>query len=523
MKKTRLFGSLLALSLTVGVALTGCGAGTEQQNANGAPASEAAKEGGTLIVARKADANNLDPHFISNIPSANYIYGKVYESLVARDKNAGYKPALATEWKQVDDLTWEFKLREGVTFHDGTPFNAEAVKKTFERALDPKVGSPRASNFAMIKEIKAVDDKTVQFILDYPFAPLLSILASTEGSIISPKAIAEGADTLARKPVGTGPFKFEDWIPGQEMTLAKNENYWGEKPKVDKVQYKVVPEDTTRIAMVEAGEAHIGDQLPVTEVERAQATPSMNMVRAEGLGVEYIGFNVTKKPFDDVRVRQAVAHAIEKEAIVKGVYNNVGTEAVSSMSPKVIGYNPNLEDYKYDVNEAKSLLAAAGYANGFKTSIVTDDRKERMNVAEVIQSQLKGIGIDVEIKVMEYGAYLEYTDKGEHAMFIGGWGNATGDGDYNQYNVFHSSSKGSAGNIAFYNNPEVDKLIEEGRREKDEAKRNAIYAKLQEIELKEVPVIPIRTIDHVSVTAKDVKGFWLSPVGYLMLDEVTIQ
>ncbi|TGU93968.1 glutathione ABC transporter substrate-binding protein, partial [Mesorhizobium sp. M00.F.Ca.ET.186.01.1.1] len=231
--------------LTVGAALTGCGAGTEQQNANGAPAAEAAKEGGTLIVARKADANNLDPHFISNIPSANYIYGKVYESLVARDKNAGYKPALAAEWKQVDDLTWEFKLREGVTFHDGTPFNAEAVKKTFERALDPKVGSPRASNFAMIKEIKAVDDKTVQFILDYPFAPLLSILASTEGSIISPKAIAEGADTLARKPVGTGPFKFADWIPGQEMTLAKNENYWGEKPKVDKVQYKVVPEDTT--------------------------------------------------------------------------------------------------------------------------------------------------------------------------------------------------------------------------------------------------------------------------------------
>jgi peptide/nickel transport system substrate-binding protein len=287
--------------------------------------------------------------------------------------------------------------------------------------------------------------------------------------------------------------------------------------------YKVVPEDTTRIAMVEAGEAHIGDQLPVTEVERAQASPNMSLVRAEGLGVEYIGFNVTKKPFDDERVRQAVAHAVEKEAIVKGVYNNVGTQAVSSMSSKVIGYTPDLQDYMYDVNAAKALLSEAGYPNGFKTTIVTDDRKERMNVAEVIQSQLKGIGIEVEIKVMEYGAYLEFTDKGEHDMFIGGWGNATGDGDYNQYNVFHSSSKGASGNLAFYANPEVDKLIEEGRREKDPQKRNEIYAKLQEIELKEVPVIPIRTIDHVAVTSKDLNGFWLSPVGYLMLGEVSVK
>jgi peptide/nickel transport system substrate-binding protein len=523
MKKARLFGSLLALTLTVGAVLTGCGAGQEQSGSGASAPADGPKAGGTLIVARKADANNLDPQFITNIPSANYIYGKVYESLISRDKNSEYKPTLATEWKQLDDLTWEFKLRSGVTFHDGTPFNAEAVKKTFERAVDPKVGSPRASNFSMIKEVKVVDEQTIHFILDYPFAPLLSILASSEGSILSPKAIAEHSDTLSKQPVGTGPFKFESWTPGQDMTLVKNDSYWGEKPKVDKVVYKVVPEDTTRIAMVEAGEAHIGDQLPVTEVERAQSSPNMNMVRAEGLGVEYIGFNVTKKPFDDIRVRQAVAHAVEKEAIVKGVYNNVGNEAVSAMSSKVIGYNPNLTDYTYDVNEAKKLLSDAGYANGFKTTIVTDDRKERMNVAEVIQSQLKGIGIDVEIKVMEYGAYLDFTDKGEHDMFIGGWGNATGDGDYNQYNVFHSSSKGSMGNIAFYSNPKVDQLIEQGRREKDPQKRNEIYAKLQEIELKEVPLIPIRTIDHVSVTAKDVRGFWLSPVGYLMLDEVTIQ
>lgn len=521
MKRNVILGGLLAISLVGMTALAGCT--SSDSTADKGKATTDPKAGGTLTIARKADANNLDPQFITNIPSANYIFGKVYEGLLRTDKNMEYQPSLAVEWKQVDDITWEFKLREGVAFHDGTPFTADAVKKTMQRALDPKVNSPRASNFSMVKEVKAVDNYTVQFILDYPYAPILSILASNEGSILSPKAIAEHSDTLAKNPVGTGPFKFQSWTPGQEMILAKNDSYWGDIPKVDNVIYKVVPEDTTRIAMVESGEAQIGDQLPVTELERVQGSSDMTLSRTEGLGVEYIGFNVKKKPFDDVRVRQAIAHAIEKDSIIKGVYNNVGSRASSALSPKVIGFNPNLQDYDYNVNKAKELLAEAGYPNGFKTSIVTDDRKERINLGEVIQSQLKGIGIELEIKVMEYGAYLDVTGKGEHNMFIGGWGNATGDADYNQYNVFHSSSQGSKGNLAFYSNPEVDKLIEAGRREKDLEKRKAIYAKAQDIELKDSPLIPIRTIDHVSVTAKNVKGFWLNPVGYLMLNDVTVQ
>ncbi|MEC0227441.1 glutathione ABC transporter substrate-binding protein [Paenibacillus alba] len=522
MKRNLILGGFLAMSLVGMTVLAGCSSSPDSTADNG-KATEASQAGGTLTIARKADANNLDPQFITNIPSANYIFGKVYEGLLMTDKNMEYKPALATEWKQVDDLTWEFKLRQGVTFHDGTPFTAEAVKKTMERALDPKVNSPRASNFSMVKEVKVVDDFTVQFILSYPYAPLLSILASMEGSILSPKAIAEQADKLSKNPIGTGPFKFQSWTPGQEMILVKNDSYWGEIPKVDKVVYKVVPEDTTRVAMVESGEVQISDQLPVTELDRVKNSTSMTLARTEGLGVEYIGFNVKKKPFDDVRVRQAFSYAIEKDSIIKGVYNGVGSKAISALSPKMIGFNPKLGEYDYNINKAKELLAEAGFPNGFKTSIVTDDRKERINLAEVIQSQLKGIGIDLEIKVMEYGAYLDVTGKGEHSMFIGGWGNATGDADYNQYNVFHSSSHGSKGNLAFYTNPEVDKLIEEGRREKDVEKRKAIYAKAQEIEMKDSPLIPIRTIDHVAATAKNVKGFALNPVGYLMLNDVTVK
>lgn len=525
MRKNKLLASFLGLSIIAATVLAGCSSstGSEQAVPGNETTAEAPKGGGVLVVARKADATTLDPHFITNNPSANYVLGKVYEGLVQRDKNMEYQPALATEWKQLDDKTWEFKLRQGVTFHDGTPFNADAVKKTFDRIFTKELNSTKAAVFAMVKEVKVTDEFTVQFILDYPYAPLLASLVGNDGSIMSPKAIDQYGKEMARHPVGTGPFAFESWTPGQEMTLVKNDAYWGNKAKVDKIVYKVVPEDATRIAMVEAGEAHIADNLPSSDLERAEASTSMNVVRAAGLGVEWIGFNTRKKPFDDVRVRQAIAHAIEKEVIIKGVYNGVGGSAVSALSPKVIGFNPNLQDYDYDVNKAKQLLAEAGLANGFKTSIITDDRKERINLAEVLQSQLKGIGIDVEVKIMEYGAYLAAAAKGEHEIEIGGWGNATGDGDSVQYSVFHSDSFGDAGNHSFYANPEVDKLIEAARQEQDPQKRNEIYAKIQEIELKEAPLIPIRTIDYVAVTTKNVKDFWVDPIGFLMLNDVTIQ
>lgn len=481
------------------------------------------KEGGTLTVVRLSDATGLDPHFITDIPSANVVHGKVYETLVQFDKDMNIKPLLATESKQVDDLTWEFTLKEGVKFHDGSAFNAEAVKKTIDRILDPATGSPQQSKLGMIKEVVVVDDTHVTFKLVEPYAPLLSILASNEGSIISPKVIDESADQLATHPVGTGPFVFESWKSGQEIIITKNKEYWGEPVKIDKVVFKVIPEDATRIAMVEQGEAQISDQVPVTEIDRIEASDSLNLYRAEGLAVEYVGFNTTAAPFDDVRVRQAVSYAIEREAILSGVYNNIGTLANVAMSPKVFGYSKNVKAYPYDVNEAEKLMKEAGLENGVKVTLITSDRKERINMAEVMQSQLKGIGVDVEIQVLEYGAYIDEVDSGKHQMFIGGWGNATGDGDYNQYNLFHTDSLGSPGNHFYYQNPEVDALIEEGRIETDPAKREKIYEDAMQIEMDDAVYIPIRNYEHLAVYSNNVKGFWLSPSNYLMLNDVTVK
>jgi len=275
--------------------------------------------------------------------------------------------------------------------------------------------------------------------------------------------------------------------------------------------------------MIETGEAHVTDQVPVTEIERIEASDTMDLYRTDGLAVEYLSFNTKKKPFDDIRVRKAVAHAIEVDAIIKGVYNDIGTKANSTMSPKVFGYDPTIKGYEYDINEAKKLLEEAGVKDGLEFTLTTSDRKERINMAEVIQSQLKGIGINVKIQVLEYGAYIEATAKGEHQVSIGGWGNATGDGDYNQFNLFNSKSQGAAGNSAFYSNPEVDQLIESARKESDSEKRKALYSEAQKIEREEVPYVPIRNYEHLAVYGKSVNGLWLNPANYLMLEDITVK
>ncbi|GED66879.1 glutathione ABC transporter substrate-binding protein [Brevibacillus reuszeri] len=514
---------LIGLLLVVGASLTACTLGKKPSDEHKLPPSKSVVEGGTLVIARKFDAGNLDPHFISTISAASVVYQKVYEGLVTRDINMVIQPQLATEWRQVDDVTWEFKLRHGVVFHDGTLFRADAVKQTFDRVLSPQVASTRAAMFDKIKEVKIIDDYTVQIRLSAPFTPILSILASHEGSILSPKAIAAFGNDLSHHPVGTGPFTFLLWTAGKEIVLKKNQNYWGEKPKLDQIIFRVIPDDEERIELVEQGEAHIAESIPVTEIDRIQASSQMRIYRSEALGTEFVGFNVAKKPLNDLRVRQAISYAIETSSIIKGIYNNVGTPANSPLGPKVFGYSSSLKKYLYDLNKARDLLEQAGYPNGFSTTILTYDRKDRVNVAGVIRSQLKGIGIDAKIQVVSYDDFVEMIEHTkEHDIFVSGWGNATGDADYNQYNLFHTIG-GGRGNSFMYSNPELDRFIEAGREETDTQKRLSIYAKAQELELQEALIVPFRNLENLAAIHNSIEGFAMSPAGYLMLDKVMIK
>ena len=501
------------LGMFVILLIAGCST-RKEGNTNKNEDGGTANEGGTLVIARLSDAESLDHHFMSTINAASVTHGKVYEGLVGRDENSEIQPLLAEEWELLDDTTWEFKLKEGVTFHDGTPFNAAA--------LDPNVGSPKAALFKMVKEVKVIDENTVQFILTEPFSPLLSILASHESGIISPKTIEKYGKDNIKEPNGTGPFAFESWTSGQEIVLKKNDNYWGDKAKVDKVVFKVVPEETTRIAMLETGEAHISEPLSVPMMDTVEGSQNVKVYRSEGYGTEYIGFNVEDDKLSDVRIRKAIAHAVEMDSIIKGVYNNVGTKSNSLMGSKVFGYHSGLKAYEYNLNEAKKLLAEAGYPDGFEITLNTMDSRERINVAEVLQSQLKGIGIKVNIEVLEYGTFVEKNNSGNSEMFIISWRNATGDADYNQYNLFHTSSKGAAGNTFFYSNKEVDALLDAARTERDSEKRIKLYAEAQEKEMEDALFIPIRVIENLAGIANNVEGFRMSPSGYLEINNVSI-
>lgn len=505
--------STILLILTLLLIISGCSTSSSQMETSGKD---------KLTVVRLSDATKLDPHFITDISSANILYQKVYETLVVPDLDMKPQPGLAKEWEQIDDVTWEFILRENVYFHDGTIFNAEAVEATFDRLLDPETASPQAEKLGMIDDIEIIDEYTVRFHLSAAYAPLLSILSANEGSIISPKALSENPKKLWEHPVGTGPFVFDYWKVGQEISLKKNEEYWGDKPKINQVVFKVVPEDTTRLAMIETGEAHVNDQVPITEIDRIEASETLNLYRADGLGIEFLGFNVQKAPFDKLQLRKAITQAIDRKAVLEGVFQNSGMLANSPMSPKVFGYSDDVKPYDYDLENAKTLLQEAGL-EGLKVTITTNDRKERINVAEVVQSQLKKIGINAEVEVLEWGAYIEALNNGEHEMFVGGWGNATGDGDYNQYNVFHSSSHGGAGNHTYYDNPEVDRIIEDARKEIDEETRKSLYEQAMKLEMEDAAMIPLRYYEHLAVYHKDVEGLVISPVNYILLNEITIK
>ncbi|KHF41617.1 glutathione ABC transporter substrate-binding protein [Halalkalibacter okhensis] len=516
MKKLHNWLSALIISTLV---LVGCASEPESGTSE-------VQEGGSLRVAVLSDATQLDPHLGADIPSANVYHGKIYETLVTQDQDMEIQPGLAEEWERVDDYTWTFKLREGVTFHDGTDFNAEAVSATIERVLDPEVASTRASLFEMITEIEVISDYEIKLVTEYPFSPLLSNLAHYSGGIISPATIEadyDGSSSLGENPVGTGPLKFGSWNPGQDIVLINNEEHWGGGMKVDEVVFKVVPEDLTRLAEVETGEAHIAEPVPTSDLSRIEGSSEMSLYRSEGLGIDYIGFNMNKEPFDDIRVRQAINLAVDTDAIVEHVYNGVGIKAEGPMGPGVWGYHPDIKGYDYDIEEAKRLLAEAGYEDGFETTIWTNDNKERMDITEVVQAQLSEIGIDVNIEVLEWGAYLENTGSGQHDMFILGWSNMTGDADYNQYYLYHSDTHGDAGNRSFYHNEEVDRLINEGRQESDLEKRLALYHEAQEIEVEDAPLVLLRHTEYVAAIGNGVEGFWLHPSRIMMLDEVTIQ
>lgn len=490
---------------------------------------ETTAQGGELVIEVLSEAVELDPHGSNDVPSAN-VQRNIFETLVVRNFETGdIEPLLAESWEYVDDLTLQLKLRQGVKFHDGTDFNADAVKINLDRVRDPEIASPRLSNFEPIKEVVVVDDHTVQIKTEAPYGPLLFALTHPGGNMMSPAVIEEdykrmeaGGESRAygnENPIGTGFLKLDKWIPGQEIRLAKNTEYWGEQVAYDSAVFKTVPESATRAADLEAGYAHIIDPVQPTEVPLVEGFASI--IKQPSVSVAYLGFNTEKAPFDNPKVRQAISKAVDRNAILKGVYDGFGVEAFGPLSPMVWGYTEDVTKQNTNLDEAKKLLEEAGFKDGFKTTIWTNDNPQRQQIAVILQEALKPLNIQLDIEVMEWGAYLEKTSKGDHDMFMLGWSPSTGDADGALYPLFHSSDIGN-NNRTRYSNPELDKLLEAGRVETDETVRMDIYKQAQEIINSEAPAAFIHHQAYLTGYAKSVTGFTVDATGIYQIQKVQI-
>lgn len=473
-----------------------------------------------LIVTQMYDAVSLDPHG-ENDQASSRVRRQIYDTLVIQDDNLEIIPGLAVSWEHVDDLVWEFELRPNVYFHNGEPLTADDIKFSYDRLRDPETAAPGAFILGSVEKVEVIGDLKIRITTNAPFAPMLAHLSHGVTGIVNRKAVEEaGADYGTTVVVGTGAFKFENWSAGSHITLVRNPDYWGQVAAVDKVTFRSIPEGTVRAIELETGGVDIAMGVEPIDEGRLAQNPNVNIIRTPGLGADYVGFNCEKEPFDDVRVRQAINHAIDMDLIIEVVYAGQGVRAVSPISPTVWGANPNLEGYEFDPEKARALLAEAGYPDGFSTSIWTNSNPLRMQAAEIIQADLADIGIDVAVEIMEWGPYLADTADGKHDMFILGWTTVTADADYGLFPLFHSSAYGASGNRTFWSTPRLDELLSNARANSDPDQRLEMYYEAQEIIAEGAPWIFMRAPINVDGTRVNISGFTPHPSGDFFLNTV---
>ena len=497
-KKVRnLFYLFIAFGI---VLLAGCSSDNTEGEAG--TATEGDKSGGTLVYGRGADSVSLDPINVTDGESIRVTHN-IYETLLEYDHNLELQPKLATDYNSSEDgLTWTFQLREGVKFHDGTDFNADAVVFNFERWMDPEnpyhegdfpyypflYGGFKGDANHLIESVTATGEHELEIVLKRKTAPFLSYLAISMFGIASPAAIEQYGAGIGENPVGTGPFKFDEWNRNNTITLSKNEEYWMDgKPYLDQVIYQVIPENSARLNALQTGEIDIVDGMNSSDTTIVEDTEGIELLKRPSFNIGYMAFNMEKEPFDNPLVRQAINMAIDKEEIVEAFYNGLADPATSPLPPSLWSHDESLEKYDYNVEEAKKLLAEAGYEDGFTTELHTMSNPrpylpEPMKIAEAIQSDLAEIGITADIVSSEWATYLEDTKNGKHSMAMYGWTGVMADPDNFLYpNLSKTNAEVPAQNIAFYKSDEFTSLITEARETIDQDKRTELYQQAQQL------------------------------------------
>lgn len=488
-----------------------------------------------LVIAMGGTVETLDPQRTINSLVVN-VTDQIYDPLLTTDTNMELQPRLAESWELLEDnATWRFHLRRGVVFHDGTPFTAEAVRRTIARATDaakPAIGSVP---LRVVTVVKVVDDYTVDISTGAPFAPLLYHMAHGGSVILSPSSIDQWGEDLGSHPNGTGQFKLEEWVRGEKVVLVRNENYYL-PTYLSTVVFQTIPDENTRLIAFETGAADIVMDFPPAEMDRLASLPGLQVQTKPSLRTIYIAMNANDEMFSDLRVRQALNYAVNREEIVEYVMDGLGQVADVPFAPGIWGSAQGvLRVYDFNQRRAEALFNEAGWADtdgdgfldrdGKRMHIVLNSPEGRylrdVEVAQAVQAQLRAVGVEVEIRTWEWGGYMASLKKYELPMYLIGLGASTADMDYAA--SLATDSKGGY-NFHQYSNPEVDALIYAARIEMDTETRRGMYLQAQALQLSDAPVIALfHSVSVVAVNTARVEGFEVHPVERVRLNNVRIK
>lgn len=491
--------SLVLCCAMVTSMFAGCGG----KKNSGAETSGAAEGKQIIRIGQASDVLSFDPHKINDFNTSTALR-HIYSTLVKLTPDNQIEGDLAESWKNLDDKTIEFKLRPNVKFHNGEILKAEDVKFSIEREMASSAARHMVKD---VESMEVIDDSTVVMHLKKPSAPIFASLTYALSGILCKshvEALEAAGKTIDQNPNGTGQYKFGSYKSGDQTVLLKYDDYFGEKAANDQLVLKIIPDGAARTIALETGDIDIVNDVNFVDVNRIIENDKLDLIHFASTEFEHVLINNEKEPFNNVKVRQALSHAVDKASIIKVAANGQAVPADSYISSGAMGYSKNVTVYDYDIAKAKALLEEAGYPNGFDASIlVFTDQRNR--TAQVLQASFGEIGVKLTIESMEKGAYYEKTNIGNYDMAILGW---TADADPSEIfdGMWHSASLGETGNRQRYINPEVDKLLEAASAEMDMAKRLVIYEKIQQIITADAGVIPIFYLNGLIGRNKNVEG-----------------
>lgn len=503
MKKFVLF--MLGLSIFI----TGCGSDKDKTE------EKLTKE---VIVSQGSKPKSLDPNMYNEIPALT-ITEQIFNTLLRVDENGNIVPELAESYEYITPTELVIKLKQGIKFHNGDTLTAKDVVFSINRML-----SKPASKIMIdaISKVEAVDDNTVKITLSKPSSPLLFGLAHPLTAILNERDTVAKNDTIATAPVGTGPYKFIEWGSGEKIELVAFDEYFEGRPKIDSLVYRAITENSSRLAALETGEIDIAYNMDAIDGDIVEKNKDLHLISQPTTSTEYITFNTTVAPFDNRDFRKAVNYALNKQSMSDSIYMGKAKPANSIINPNVFGYTDTVEGYPYNVEKAKEYLEKSGVTDRSFTLFVNDN-PTRVQLAQIIQANLKDIGIDMKIEILEWGAYLQRSAQGEHQALLGGWVSGTSDADIVLYPLLHSASHGGAGNRSFYTNKEFDSIVDKARLVSSPEERKGLFVKAQEILQEDSPLgILLYKNENIGVNNK-IKGFKFDPTTMHNLKDLDIE